>query len=385
MKLKILKHPSYTYKKNNIYYFVRSIPKDLSSHYEKGKFVKSLRTKSRSQALKASQLLAAKLDEQWFRLRLINDPDPLISLRVAGAGVGESSCMSLTEALEQYVDTKGGSRDTLFVRAASRNCSYLRQAVGEKNLDCYTTKDAVAFRDWLKSRNLSGASIHRIFGSIKAILNFSIHENGFQFANPFVGTYLPSSLSTKSRKTLNRNELKLLEQSCRALDDDMRWLFALIIDTGMRLSKAVGLEVSDLKLEDDFPHVDLKPNYLRRLKTDNSHRRIPLVGSSYWAATRIRDAVEEGACFPRYLASGKLSSNSASASLNKWLKSVLNGDYVVHGLRHTFRDRLRDVGAPMDLIDQLGGWSNSSIGQSYGSGYSFESASHWMEKIVLES
>jgi len=38
-------------------------------------------------------------------------------------------------------------------------------------------------------------------------------------------------------------------------------------------------------------------------------------------------------------------------------------------MRHAFRDRLRAVNAPMDMIDQLGGWAKSSIGQNYGEGF----------------
>jgi hypothetical protein len=40
-----------------------------------------------------------------------------------------------------------------------------------------------------------------------------------------------------------------------------------------------------------------------------------------------------------------------------------------------FRDRLRAVEAPSDMIDQLGGWSLQSVGQCYGDGYSIEKLS----------
>jgi hypothetical protein len=40
-----------------------------------------------------------------------------------------------------------------------------------------------------------------------------------------------------------------------------------------------------------------------------------------------------------------------------------------------FRDRLRAVEAPSDMIDQLGGWSLQPVGQCYGDGYSIEKLS----------
>ena len=72
------------------------------------------------------------------------------------------------------------------------------------------------------------------------------------------------------------------------IDDEARWLVALISDTGMRLSEATGLHIDDIKLDCEIPHIDLKPHALRTLKTKGSHRQIPLVGASLWAAKRVK-------------------------------------------------------------------------------------------------
>jgi len=36
------------------------------------------------------------------------------------------------------------------------------------------------------------------------------------------------------------------------------------------------------------------------------------------------------------------------------------------------RDRLRAVNCPSEMIDQIGGWSNRSVGESYGRGFGLE-------------
>jgi hypothetical protein len=41
-----------------------------------------------------------------------------------------------------------------------------------------------------------------------------------------------------------------------------------------------------------------------------------------------------------------------------------------HFPRHTFRDRLGAVECPLEMIDQIGGWARSGVGDSYGEGYS---------------
>ena len=43
------------------------------------------------------------------------------------------------------------------------------------------------------------------------------------------------------------------------IDDDMRWLIALISDTGMRLGEAAGLHLDDIRLNKPIPDIDLKP------------------------------------------------------------------------------------------------------------------------------
>ena len=79
----------------------------------------------------------------------------------------------------------------------------------------------------------------------------------------------------------------------------------------------------------------------------------------------------------------RCNANSASAAINKWIKIVAGPDAVIHGLRHSFRDRLRAVEAPSEVIDQLGGWSLKTVGQGYGDGYKVEILTKWMEKIVI--
>ena len=42
---------------------------------------------------------------------------------------------------------------------------------------------------------------------------------------------------------------------------------------------------------------------------------------------------------------------------------------VMHSFRHSMRDRLRAVNCPSEMIDQIGGWSKRSVGESYGEGF----------------
>jgi hypothetical protein len=54
-----------------------------------------------------------------------------------------------------------------------------------------------------------------------------------------------------------------IKSNCLQIDDEMRWLIALISDSGMCLADAAGLLKTDLVLKDDYPLVDLKQHNWR--------------------------------------------------------------------------------------------------------------------------
>jgi hypothetical protein len=41
------------------------------------------------------------------------------------------------------------------------------------------------------------------------------------------------------------------------------------------------------------------------------------------------------------------------------------------------------VECPSDIVDAIGGWKTSGVGQGYGNGYPLEVLKRWMEKITL--
>jgi len=371
-------HPTFTYRKGRIFYFRRKIPSDLRCHYKRPVYVQSLRTTSRSSAQKAATILSARLDEQWLMLRIKHNQSPASQLLVEAEY--KSDLPLISEILERYLDTKGHGKAELFFVHVKRNIGYVISALGNKSIDLYSKTDAIEFRNWLRKRGLQSSSIQRIFSSVKAILNFAINEFGYGFSNAFTGVYIAPDEQKEKRRPLTAEELKSLSAACREANDDLRHLLAMLLNTGMRLSEAAGLHVSDIHLEHEFPYVEVRPNRARRLKTSNSKRIIPLVGDSFWAAQQVK-ATQKDYCFPRYARDGYCNGNSASAALGKWMKHYCEAGATVHGIRHAFRDRLRAVEAPVDLIDQLGGWSHKSIGETYGRGYSLRSAHVYLSQL----
>ena len=373
-------NPKYTYRKDGVFYFSKQVPSDVRSYYSKQRIILCLRAKSSAQAQQASKAVLAKLEDYWLKLR-IKDLDVPASLLLNESLSVTAGMPTIEDALNLYLDIKGVGRSELFFRAARRNVRYLVTALGLKTLDKYTTTDASRLREWLlKEQKISTSSVARVFASIKAMTNFAINELGLEIRNPFSGVYIPPSDAQK-RHAISIENIRKIQAECYQQDDELRHIVALISDTGMRLAEAVGLHQDDLVLDADMPYVQVREQAWRPLKTSTSHRVIPLVGASLWAAQRIKQNGSDYA-FPRYTDGIKCNSNSASAALNKWIKQVVGSGNVIHGFRHSFRDRLRAVSAPIDMIDQLGGWSLQSVGQGYGDGYDPLKLATTMQSIV---
>ena len=373
-------NPSYLFLKGNTYYFNRHVPRDVRSYYKSNRVIICLKTKRRFEALRAAKSIAQRLEDYWLSLRISNIDIPgLHLLRDNLDHVSKSSCVKLSEALEVYLRLKGTSKDKTFYMGAKRNIKYVIELLGDRPVDNYSSSDAASFRDYLLKRGLTVSSVKRNFSTIRSIFNLTIQEHGLGINNPFSKTYMPEIEDKQYRESIPAYTIKNIQSLCREYDDDLRWLIALLSDTGMRLGEGVGLLKSDINLDCDIPYIKLVPHTWRRLKTRSSNRVIPLVNESLWACKRIlEDNNDSLFAFPRYSSINGSNANSASAALNKWMKEKLSEHYVVHGFRHSFRDRLRAVQCPSEIIDQLGGWSLKSVGQGYGKGYKLDVLSKWM-------
>jgi integrase len=211
-----------------------------------------------------------------------------------------------------------------------------------------------------------------------------IQEHGLDIKNPLANTFMPDGQNTSKRQPIPLPAIRHIQSLCVDIDDDIRWLVALVSDTGMRLAEACGLERSDVVLDGPIPHIIIRPNECRSLKTRASERKVPLIGASLWAATQAFSVPyrnKETFLFPRYTKNGKCNANSASAALNKWLRSYVQEGVVIHSFRHSMRDRLRAVECPSDIVHQAGGWSRSSVGEQYGSGYPLSVLHKWLKMI----
>ena len=392
----LTKNIPYTFNRGGCFYFSRRVPSDLLHHYSYPRIVQGLRTKSQQTAKTRALVAAAKLDERWSQLRLAHGDIFGAKLQKVGTEaalhsrsysvepqVADAQGPTLAEALKLYVTQKGKGRGKTFQAGAERACSYLIAACGVKPLTSYSRTDALKFRDWLIAKGLSGSSVTRVMSSLKAVINFATSELALETRNPFIGIYHDRKAGVLDRKPIPLISIRKIQSQCVKGDDEMRWLAALVSDTGMRLAEATGLLREDfVHVEGNLPFIRIIPYTWRTLKTESSKRNVPLVGASLWAAKRILSQEPvSGFAFPSYNKTAITNANSASAALNKWMKPMIPSGCSMHSFRHSMRDRLRAVQCPADIVDQIGGWQTNGVGHGYGEGYPIEVLHEWLSKV----
>jgi integrase len=433
------------YPRGNTYYYQRKIPRDLVDRYGGKRLIKvNLKTNDLKQVAKQVAALNKQYEASWSSLRnnadlkpwsvresavklleeyglmpkpAINDennidafieyiqgkqngdvqdeygnwqephpedflnPVELEALRL----INEGAKFRLSDALGVYLSGHQKKNDKKFQVYVNRVWNRLIRVIGDKEFEHVSRADANEFVIRGIAEGSKTATVDRQISVIRAAFNVVIIEKEIAKGNPFHSLRIAQlGHDSKARVPFDKDQLISLIRECKKRNDDVRWLLALQIDLGLRVAEAAGLALADLHLEGAIPYVSVRPHPWRTLKTPSSKRDVPLVGISLWAAEQIKKAAKDGQlyAFPRYTSKDGCKANNASATLNKWIRS-LGIERTTHELRHTIRDRLRSVGAPKDIQDAVGGWGKEDIGDKYGLGYGLGQLKGWMDKVVL--
>ena len=197
---------------------------------------------------------AAKLDRQWHILRISSDDltgKHLLADAVKADIIDTAKDdHPLKASVAVYLRLKDNHRPTTFEAAVRRSCGYLIDYCGMKNLHAYVRSDATKFRDYLSSKGLNGASVARIFGTVRAVTRLALSEFGLAIVNPFSNVYFDQSQGIKKCSSVRPKDIKKAQEKCYKADDEKRWLIFLIADTGIRLGEGAGLLRSDFVEQD---------------------------------------------------------------------------------------------------------------------------------------
>lgn len=291
----------------------------------------------------------------------------------------------LSEVLDDYFVLKGIKADSSAFKHVHRSVNFFIKVSGDKPIDQYSKSDARAFRDrYVKEDKVRTGKRNQ--SDVQNVFSIMMDELDINLSNPFQNLKWPPAKEKNKRVPFNEYELLKIASCCKSIDDDMRWLVALQINTGCRLAEIVGLSQDDLDLENDLPYVRIRSHPWRPLKSETSERAIPLVGTSLWAAQRALKNCDGQFIFSRYITSDMENNKAthASNSLNKWLRTLVTGK-TTHSFRHALADRLRNADCSEEVVAEILGHSRAGMTKNYGKGFSLEIKQKWLGKIVADN
>ena len=366
-----MSHIPHTICRSGTYYYNRRVPKHAVNTY--GLFIRQTLSRCPEEAEAYAKRLGNVLEGSWTKTTEIMMP---VDIPAVIASFKPRSFV-LSEIAREYLTLRDIDQ-----KPPSIALSGFISLAGDRDVGEYTREDAKLFVRYLEMRGNTTATIRRRINSLSASLNYAYAELDLDKRNPFSRLIIKGEGDDNfKRGSFTHDQLKEGYEKALASGSQIKLLMPLLGETGCRLAEIVGLRLEDIDLDNELIHI--RPNPARRLKTRNSQRTLPLVG---YARAAMEEAIKwsDGDwLFPRYIKDEKCYATHASNSLNKWLKKDFDG-LTAHCLRHTFRDRLRAVECPLDLIDQIGGWKSvSSIGNRYGKGYNAKRLTDWFSKLQI--
>lgn len=425
------------YREGKWYYFKRRIPAIYRAFYTREFIKASLRTDSESIAQQRAQIMNIELEKIWLHLsqhgtrdsepmyqkavRLArtsgfqyrhaqeiaqNDIEDIVSRVMALTddkslsheqnvqailGGLPKAALPISEALNEYFSFEKqnlmGRSDAQIRKWENPRKKAIANFItvcGDLDVQSIKRQNILAFREWwhgrIQSEGLTANSANKDFSFVAQVISFVSDNRGLSLDmsalmakirfTEVASTRRPFKTEFIKNVLLNRKELVGLNNECQL------FLFAMA-DTGARPSELVGLDADndDIRLDADIPFIYIRPAKNRALKTPQSERKIPLVGSSLFAFKQLPRG------FEHYFENSDLLSNT----LNKYLRE--NGklptkDHSVYSLRHSFEDRLTAVEPPDKVQAALMGHKYSR--PRYGDGPSLKQKKKWLDAICFD-
>ena len=291
----------------------------------------------------------------------------------------------LSEAFAIYLDNHQKGNDSAFKESQSQHWTKFIALTGDIPLITLNREHAKEYRDHRLNTGVKAATVKRELNTLMAIVNKAFAELTINQKNPFEQLTIHKTATNTSteKQPYSREEITKLLSHARALNDERRRIVIVLALTGARLAEIVGLRRKDVDLTNKSIHIVSHPS--RSLKTTASQRYLPLITLALTAVEAQLSAHTSDFVFPAYAGKASVKSDSASAALNKWAKTIISTpNRTMHSFRHALRDQLRAVNCPNEVSKAIGGWSEGNdVSSSYGLGYELEMKREWLTKAYV--
>jgi integrase len=221
--------------------------------------------------------------------------------------------------------------------------------------------------------NWKADTLNKTIGMLTAVFTLAIREYELPMVNPWSGLKDEVLDREDDRRSFTPDELSRYVEGLDKLNEEARLIGLLMVHTGCRTMEAAGLTFGELQLQNNTPHLQLRPNQIRSLKNKQSKRDVPLIDKAldelrpYLAQCKSVDP--RAPVFPRYGRDGGM--DAVSQLLNGVIRKRLKIDdptLVAYSTRHTMKDKMRTIRAATELQHSILGHGKRTDADNYGEG-----------------
>ena len=421
----------YLHLRGNVYQFYLRVPLHLIGHYGQRFIRKSLGTSNLNEAARKAEEEARKYRAEF---KLLTEGKPLTPQDVAIAGrmlaeqygqnfehfldhvirparekyaagdeeayqeahpsdylkpeeleawqlLANPNAFRLSDALKLYFKTHQRGTEESFIVMTSRDWNALIGLVGDIHFEKLSRVHARDFVDHLTKKGLKTGTIRRMLNTLGAIVRTTITELELSKSDPLKSIKIQGEGKDKKQaKTPSSAEIEEIVRTFRGKMSAATSLMILMqAELGTRIGEVSGLGIDDVFLDHEIPHVYFRDRPWRTLKTDESERRVPVVGAALEALKLAVKLPRKGqGLFDQY--AKPRGNDNASAAVNKRLEKW---EITSHSFRHAMKDRLREVGCPKDIRDAIQGHSSGDVADTYGQGHTLKTMQSWLLKVAV--
>lgn len=293
----------------------------------------------------------------------------------------------LSDAFQIYLKTHQRGNEESFIKKQQRDWNTLTATVGEIEFTKLNREQIRQLIDDLLQQGKKTTTVRRTITNLSAVIASAIREWALVHANPCEGMGIQGEgKDAKKTAVANDDQLRQIIDAMRSKTRSAPALLALMqLEIGARIGELSGLAVDDVVLNHEIPHIIIKEQPWRTLKTNVSERHVPLLGVALEAVKHALSLPRNGngedkgkGLFQQY--AKERGNDTASAAVNGRLEPW---GITSHSLRHTMEDRLREVSCPEDVRNAIQGHTNGSAAEKYGKGHSLKIMREWLQKVTI--
>lgn len=219
--------------------------------------------------------------------RAVDDPNA----RAALLGTEKRPAFKLSRLFDEYEElTKDEVRDLspnqlrVFTNGRKRAFQDFISVIGDKPITDITNDDAIDFCEWWRDRvranEVNPKIANKGIGQLSRMLKEISVRRRLDIPDIFRGLRLKGEVrhTRAPFDTAFIREQLLTKNALAGLNEDARLILHVVAETAMRPSEVVNLQPNAIVLDAEIPYVRIFPDG-RRLKTVDSEREIPLIGT----------------------------------------------------------------------------------------------------------